>query len=151
MIGTIYDRLGACVRALLATRDLSMVRDDIDIPGAGLLTVDQLAIRGHPEAMRHFAIEFDRTKYLSRSISEIEFGPRGSIKWNQVAIFQDGKLRQKRDQGESVAISDRIFIEVERYPVIVVRLDAMPEIDPQCPERWRELVRSALDRVKGRA
>lgn len=115
---TIYDRLSMCVDALRT-----------------VIIGQQLSIRGHPLAIRPFALCFDATRHPGRSISEIVNGPKGEIEWRGVLVLQDGRVEQR----------DRLWLEINFKPALVVGLAAWPEVLDTCPPIIREAVQVEID------
>lgn len=118
IMGTIYDRLSMCVDALRT-----------------VIIGQQLSIRGHPLAIRPFALCFDATRHPGRSISEIVNGPKGEIEWRGVLILQDGRVEQR----------DRLWLEINFKPALVVGLTTWPEVLDTCPPIIREAVQVEID------
>lgn len=122
MIGTIRERLSAVVGA--------MVKQDG-------LSVDALAIAGHPNAIRPFALEFDR----DTSRAEIEFKDDGAIVWKGFQIVQHRHLGDEA----------HIFVCIDRIRAVRIPLDGFPAIDDMCPRFHRPAVEAALKLITPRA
>jgi hypothetical protein len=107
MIGTLYERLRACLDVL---HELGIARQ-------------RMAVRGHPVAIRALAVAFAGD--VAKSKAEIEFTDDGGIVWLGSRIWQDDTLRESNAEQTPFSV---VWIEIDRRQAIAVEPNELPEL-----------------------